>query len=89
MTIPFEKSQKDEAFAHTMFKRVSTLPAGAALEPWPRARLTCSPQPLLKSDTSATIAETGSLTSEEERRPLSDGTGERRQQIVEASRTGV
>ena len=28
MTIPFEKSQKDEAFAHTMFKRVSTLPAG-------------------------------------------------------------
>lgn len=43
----------------------------------------------LNSDTPATIAATGSVTSEDERRPLPDGAGERQQQIVGALRTGI
>jgi hypothetical protein len=72
-----------------MFKRASTLPAGAAPEPWSQERLLVRLGLLLNSDTPATIVATGSVTSEDEWRPLPDGTGERQQQIVEALRTGI
>lgn len=89
MTTPFGKSQKDEAFAHDMFKRVSTCRRGRRWNHGHKNAFLVRLGLLLKSDTPATIAEIGSVTSEDEWRPLSGGTGERQQQIVGALGTGA
>ena len=89
-TTLFGKWQKDRAFAQTVFKRLSTLPApGGTGTIATRTPYSFASGVLLKSEMPATIAETVFITSEAEGRLLSDGTGARQQQIAVALKTGI
>ena len=89
-TTLFWKWQKDKGLANTVFNRLKTLPAAsgtgtiATKTPYSYASGV-----LLKSNMPATIAETVFITSDKEAALLSNGTGERQQQIAEALRAGI
>ena len=89
-TTLFGKWQKDKAFAQTVFKSLSTLPAaGGTGIIATRTPYSFASGVLLKSNMPATIAETVFITSDAEGRLLSDGTGVRQQQIAQALKVGV
>lgn len=89
-TTLFGKWQKDKAFAQTVFRSLSTLPAaGGTGTIATRTPYSFASGVLLKSEMPATIAETVFITSEAEGRLLSDGTGARQQQIAGALRIGI
>ena len=89
-TTLFGKWQKDKAFAQTVFKSLSTLPAaGGTGTIATRTPYSFASGVLLKSNMPATIAETVFITSDAEGRLLSDGTGVRQQQIAQALKVGV
>ena len=89
-TTLFGKWQKDKAFANTVFKSLSTLPAAEGTGTVAtRTPYSFASGVLLKSNMPATIAETVFITSDAEGRLLSDGTGARQQQIAAALKTGI
>ena len=89
-TTLFGKWRKDKELANTVFSSLSTLPAAngtgtiATRKPYSFASGV-----LLKSNMSATIAETVFITSDREGQLLSSGTGTRQQQIAQALRVGI
>ncbi len=89
-TTLFGKWQKDKAFAQTVFKGLSTLPAAQGTGTMAtRTPYSFASGVLLKSNMPATIAETVFVTSDAEGRLLSDGTGARQQQIAQALKIGI
>lgn len=86
----FGEWRKDKAFAQTLFRSLSTLPAAsgtgiiATKTPYSFASGV-----LLKSTMPATIAETLFITSDAEGRLLSDGTGARQRQIAQKLEAGI
>jgi N-acetylmuramoyl-L-alanine amidase len=103
-TTLFGKWQKDKAFAYAHFGDnvnppkinpptygLRTLPAanGAGSYIATRTPYSYASGVLIKSNMPATIAETVFITNTEEARLLSNGTGERQQQIAQALKTGV
>ena len=89
-TILFGKWRKDKELAYALLDDLSALPATsgtgtiATRDPYSFASGV-----LLKSDMPATIAETVFITNDGEARDLSEGTGERQQEIAEALRAGI
>jgi N-acetylmuramoyl-L-alanine amidase len=96
-TTLFGKWQKDKAFAQTIFKSLSTLPAASGTGTIAtRTPYSFASGVLLKSNMPATIAETVFITNDKEAewlkngRTMPDGTVvSRQQQIAEALRTGI
>jgi N-acetylmuramoyl-L-alanine amidase len=89
-TTLFGKWRKDKELAYAVFDGLSTLPAvDGAGTIRPKTPYSFASGVLLKSNMPATIAETVFITSEDEGRLLSDGTGARQQQIAQALETGI
>ena len=89
-TTLFGKWQKDKAFAQTVFQSLSALPAASGTGTIAtRAPYSYASGVLLKSSMPATIAETVFITSDEEGRLLSDGTGARQRQIAQQLEAGI
>jgi N-acetylmuramoyl-L-alanine amidase len=89
-TTLFGKWRKDKELAYAVFSGLSTLPAADGTGTIrTRSPYSYASGVLLKSNMSATIAETVFITSNAEGRLLSGTTGARQQQIAEALRTGI
>ena len=89
-TTLYGKPKKDRELATTVFGSLSTLPAASGTGTIAtRTPYQFASGVLLKSEMSATIAETVFITNDREGQLLSDGTGTRQQQIAEALRVGI
>ena len=89
-TTLFGKWRKDKELATTVFGSLSTLSAAdGTTKISTRTPYSFASGVLLKSNMPATIAETVFITNDKEGQLLSDGTGERQQQIAQALGTGI
>jgi N-acetylmuramoyl-L-alanine amidase len=89
-TTLFGKWRKDKELATTVFNSLSTLPAADGTPKIAtRTPYSFASGVLLKSTMPATIAETVFITNDQEARLLSDGTGNRQEQIAQKLKVGI